>query len=98
MKKIFFIISFMMLNFVYAATDWNSQAALKRVNTIGTKLLKANNVNYDIEFKVSDEADINAYANINKEIAIDAKNRIKVHKEPLPLHMKSAHCHTVIKP
>ena len=70
MKKIFFIISLMLFNFVYAAVDWNSQAALNRVNTIGTKLLKANNVNYDIEFKVSDEADINAYANINKEIYV----------------------------
>lgn len=70
MKKILAILCLMMLNFSFAATDWNSSAALKRVNTIGSKLLKANNVNYNIEFKVSDKEDINAYANINKEIYV----------------------------
>ena len=70
MKKIFTILCLMMFSFASAATDWNSEAALKRVNTIGTKLLKANNVNYDIEFKVSQEEDVNAYANIDKEIYV----------------------------
>jgi putative metalloprotease len=33
-------------------------------------MLKANNVNYPIEFKVSDEEDVNAYANLDKEIYV----------------------------
>jgi len=70
MKKVLFILCCLMLNFAFAATDWNSEAALNRVNTIGTKLLKANNVNYDIEFKVSNEEDVNAYANLDKEIYV----------------------------
>ena len=52
------------------AEDWNSEAALKRVNTIGSKLLKANNIQQEIEFKVSEEEDINAYANLEKEIYV----------------------------
>jgi len=70
MKKIFVIFAIMMFNFCYAATNWDSAAALKRVNTIGEKILKANNVNHKIQFKVSDTADINAYANLNKEIYV----------------------------
>ena len=71
MKKIFTIFVLMMFNFCFAATtNWNSEAALKRVNTIGTKILKANNINHKIEFKVSDTDDINAYADINKEIHV----------------------------
>ena len=70
MKKILIITLAFLFNIAFAATDWDSEAALKRVNTIGSKLLKANNVNYDINFKVSNEADINAYANINKEIYV----------------------------
>ena len=70
MKKIFAILCLMLLNLAFAATDWNSEAALKRVNTIGSKMLKANNVNYPIEFKVSDEEDVNAYANLDKEIYV----------------------------
>ena len=54
MKKILIVLSLFMFNFAMA-TDWDSAAALKRVNTIGSELLKANNVNYDIEFKVSNE-------------------------------------------
>ena len=66
MKKILIIFSLMLFSLSYA-TDWNSESALKRVNTIGAKLLKANNVNYPIEFKVSNEEDVNAYANLDKE-------------------------------
>ena len=66
MKKIIAIFSILLFNFAFGATDWNSTAALNRVNTIGNKLLKASNVNYNIEFKVSDQEDINAYANIDK--------------------------------
>lgn len=70
MKKILAIFCLMMFNLAFATTDWNSEAALKRVNNIGSKLLKANNVNYDIEFKVSNEEDVNAYANLDKEIYV----------------------------
>lgn len=70
MKKVLLIFCLMIFNIALAATDWNSESAQKRVNTIGTKLLKANNVNYNIEFKVSDKEDINAYANIDKEIYV----------------------------
>ena len=69
MKKILLVLGLLMFNFALA-TDWDSEAALKRVNTIGAKLLKANNVNYPIEFKVSNEEDVNAYANIDKEIYV----------------------------
>lgn len=51
-------------------TVWDSTAGLKRVNTIGTKLLTKNNLPAQIEFKVSEEEDVNAYANINKEIYV----------------------------
>ena len=69
MKKLLLVLVLLFFNFAFA-TDWDSEAALKRVNTIGLKLLKANNVNYDIEFKVSKEEDVNAYANIDKEIYV----------------------------
>lgn len=71
MKKILAIISILFLstNFVFAE-DWNSAEALKRVNTIGNKIVQANGVKQTIEFKVSDEADINAYANLNKEVYV----------------------------
>ena len=69
MKKILIVLSLFMFNFAMA-TDWDSAAALKRVNTIGSELLKANNVNYDIEFKVSNEEDVNAYATLQKEIYV----------------------------
>ena len=37
---------FLMLSSLARATDWDSAAALNRVNTIGTKILKANNNKY----------------------------------------------------
>jgi len=52
------------------AANWDSAASLKRVNTIGQKLLKANNLPTNITFKVSDDENINAYANIDKEIYV----------------------------
>lgn len=69
MKKLV-IVLFLMLSSLALATDWDSALALKRVNTIGTKILKANNINHVIEFKVSAEDTINAYANIDKEIYV----------------------------
>lgn len=53
-----------------STTTWNSAANLKRVNTIGQKLLSANNLPSSITFKVSDEEHVNAYANIDKEIYV----------------------------
>ncbi len=69
MKKLI-LAMLLMLSGLALATDWNSEAALKRVNTIGTKILKANNINHSIEFKVSQEDTINAYANVDKEIYV----------------------------
>ena len=69
MKKILIAIA-LMLSCTVFATDWDSTAALKRVNTIGGKILKANNINHAIEFKVSEEDTINAYANIDKEVYV----------------------------
>jgi len=67
-------------NFAQAATttaaattstvQWDSDAALKRVNTIGQKLMKANGLPDTITFKVSAEEDINAYANLNREVYV----------------------------
>ena len=71
MKKILSVFVLMLFSVCFAATtNWDSEAALKRVNTIGTKILKANNVNQSIKFTVSDTDDINAYADINKEIHV----------------------------
>ena len=52
------------------STNWDSEASLKRVNTIGQKILKANNLPTTITFKVSDDESINAYANIDKEVYV----------------------------
>ena len=71
MKKILIITFILILNIAYGASvDWDSASALNRVNTIGTKILKANNINHNIEFKVSNEDAVNAYANIDKEIYV----------------------------
>lgn len=51
-------------------TDWDSEASLKRVNTIGSKLLKANGLPTQVVFKVSDDESINAYANLEKEVYV----------------------------
>ena len=71
MKKIFIMTAIILLgtNVVFGE-DWNSTQALNRVNTIGNKIIQANGVKQNIEFKVSDEADINAYANLNKEVYV----------------------------
>ncbi len=69
MKKII-VLLFLMFIPLANAQNWNSTEALNRVNTIGTKILKANNINHKIQFKVSDTEDINAYANLDKEIYV----------------------------
>ena len=79
MKKSLFALVLGVFAFVFSTaagfaatttTNWDSAANLKRVNTIGTKLLKANNLPDGITFKVSDEDTVNAYANINKEVYV----------------------------
>jgi len=71
MKKIFLAIVFVLMCSVSAfAEDWNSTAALNRVNTIGNKIIKSNGIGQQITFKVSDQADVNAYANMNKEVYV----------------------------
>lgn len=71
MKKIFLTISALFLfNVNVLAQDWNSETALARVNSIGNKLLNSNGVQQAIEIKVSEEEDVNAYANINKEVYV----------------------------
>ena len=72
MKKILLVFVLMLFCTAssFAADNWNSTAALNRVNTIGNKIIKANGIGQTITFKVSDQADINAYANINKEVYV----------------------------
>ena len=54
MKKILLILALCFINPVFAQ-DWDSAEAIKRVNTIGNKLLKANGIQHDIKFNVSNE-------------------------------------------
>ena len=56
-------------------TNWDSTASLKRVNEIGSKILKANGIPTQITFKVSNDESINAYANLNKEVYVFKKLR-----------------------
>lgn len=58
-------------NFAFATTtSWNSETNLKRVNAIGTKILSANKLPQNITFKVSENEEANAYANLDKEVYI----------------------------
>lgn len=52
------------------ATNWDSAAALNRVNTIGNKILTSNGLPKGIVFKVALEDHVNAYANIDKEVYV----------------------------
>ena len=71
MKKLILALTVVLLcNIAVFAENWNSTAALNRVNTIGNKIIKANGIGQAITFKVSDQADVNAYANINKEVYV----------------------------
>lgn len=54
----------------FSATNWDSAASLKRVNTIGENLLTKNKLPAKITFKVSEDETVNAYANINNEIYV----------------------------
>lgn len=75
MKKILAVlVAFIMSTYASfaatTATNWNSADALKRVNTIGAKLLTANKLPSGIKFQVSEEDHVNAYATIDKEIYV----------------------------
>ena len=76
MKKIllsvFAILFFSVSSFAATTTttNWDSAAALKKVNTIGQKILKANSLPTQVEFKVSDEDHVNAYATIDKQVYV----------------------------
>lgn len=67
--KVLILVLLCVVNLSYGE-DWNSDAALNRVNSIGKNLLLSNNITHPIEFKVSDNEDINAYANLEKEIYV----------------------------
>lgn len=51
-------------------TNWDSNANLARVNRIGNVLLTKNGIQHAIKFTVSNTEDVNAYADINKEIHV----------------------------
>jgi predicted Zn-dependent protease len=74
MKKILSVFTAMILFAACASnaatTQWDSAAALKRVNTIGSKILTASKLPSGITFKVSAEDHVNAYANIDKEVYV----------------------------
>lgn len=50
--------------------QFNTQQELERVTTIGQKLLSSNNLPTKITFIVSEEEDVNAYANIDNEVHV----------------------------
>lgn len=71
MKKIVLLLAIVIISAVPTfAENWDSAAALKRVNAIGMKIVKSNGIGQQITFKVSDKEDVNAYANINKEVYV----------------------------
>ena len=53
-----------------STTNWDSVAAQKKLNNIAYVLIKKNSLPSGITIKVSDDADANAYANLNKEIYV----------------------------
>lgn len=55
---------------VYAATDWTNNTGVQKVNTIGKNLLAKNGLPTKITFKVIETDEINAYANVDKEICV----------------------------
>jgi len=55
---------------ITGSVNWDSNASLKRVNTIGTNILVKNKLPDKITFKISEDETANAYANINKEIYV----------------------------
>ncbi len=51
-------------------TNWDSTAAQKRINNIGAVIISKNALPNGISFKVSDSEEVNAYANINKQVYV----------------------------
>lgn len=70
MRKILLSLFILLICPNVMAENWDSAAALKRVNTIGNKLLQANGVKQPVQFRVSNDEDMNAYANGQKEIYV----------------------------
>src|SRR5574344_57076 len=58
------------LSFAETTTNWDSAANQKRVNNIGYVLMTKNKLPSGVSFKVSDSEEVNAYANINKEVYV----------------------------
>lgn len=54
----------------FGVENWDSQSAIERVNTIGNKIISANGIKANVEFKVANEDAMNAYANLNKEVYV----------------------------
>lgn len=53
-----------------ATTDWTNKTNVARVNTIGKALLAKNNLPTQIEFKVIETDEVNAFANGNNQIYV----------------------------
>lgn len=75
MKKLlaFFVCAFVSVQLsanAAATTNWNSAAQVKRVNTIGKNILAKNHLPTKITFKVIDTDEVNAFANVDKEICV----------------------------
>lgn len=74
MKKILglFVAFMFMFNLAAnaASTNWTSAAQVKRVNTIGKNLLAKNQLPTKITFKVIETDEVNAFANVDKEICV----------------------------
>ena len=63
--------SIMSVKAAEAPQNWDSQAAINRVNNLGQRLLESNGLpSEDIVFMVSENDHVNAYANIKNETII----------------------------
>lgn len=75
MKKILNIILTLFLTLTLAAnaaatTNWTTQNGIDKVNTIGKNLLSKNNLPTKITFRVIETDEVNAFANVDKEICV----------------------------
>lgn len=74
MKKILVLMISLFMSFQLcanaAATNWTNASSVARVNRIGKSLLAKNNLPTQIKFKVIQTDEINAFANVDKEICV----------------------------
>lgn len=74
MKKILALVmmALLMLNISVnaATTNWTSTSSVTRVNTIGKNLLSKNHLPAKIKFSVIQTDEVNAFANVDKEICV----------------------------